>query len=91
MFNICRCFVEGCDDPDNPEYFADWLNETALSNLEMFPKAPFWRCNYRDFGAIPNTSTPSCAVNYTANATCNNWVFDDSVFTKTIVIDVSKI
>ena len=83
----CRCFVNGCDDPDDPVYKADWINETIFNNIKKHPRD--WRCVYQDFDIIPNADTPSCATNYTANKTCDAWVFDDSVFTKTIVIDVS--
>lgn len=81
-----RCFVDGCDDPIDPEYKADWLNGTALNSLLATPRA--WRCNYQDFDTIPNATTPECAYNnYTVNATCHNWIFDKSVFTRTIVTD----
>lgn len=92
MLRLCanRCFVDGCDDPIDPEYKADWLNGTALNSLLKTPRA--WRCTYQDFDIIPNASTPECAYNnYTANATCHNWIFDESVFTRTIVTDVSHI
>ena len=84
-----RCFVEGCDNPVKPVYKADWLVESdALSNLLMTPRT--WRCTYQDFEKIPNASQPECAYsNYTVNATCHQWVFDQSVFTSTIVTDVS--
>nr|CAH0104623.1 unnamed protein product [Daphnia galeata] len=83
-----RCFVEGCDNPDEPVYKANWLvnQSDALSNLLMTPRA--WRCTYQDFEKIPNASQPECAYsNYTVNATCHQWVFDQSVFTSTIVTD----
>ncbi|XP_045025101.1 solute carrier family 22 member 4-like [Daphnia magna] len=81
-----RCFVDGCDGPIDPEYKADWLNGTALNSLLATPRA--WRCNYQDFDTIPNATTPECAYkNYTVNATCHNWIFNKSVFTRTIVTD----
>jgi hypothetical protein len=89
-----RCFVDGCDNPVDPVYKADWLNESnALSSLLSSPRDLGWRCSYKDFDEMmPNASKPECAYsNYTANVKCDQWVFDKSVFTSTIVTDVSGI
>ena len=73
-----RCFIEGCDEKVNPQYLAVWMDSATFN-------AKYWKC-----GFPKSVLLPECAVvNNTDDVICDSWVFDKSVFSTTIVTDVS--
>lgn len=84
IFVYYRCFIDGCDNTTNPQYLAEWIdNSTTLTLDEVIS---IWRCQ------LPNSTTATCeSNNYTANTSCQRWIYDKSIFISTIVSDVSPI
>ena len=63
---------------------ADWMDETLTVDLQFDPK--HWQCEFPKLAILPE-----CAVNITVNDTCSRWIFDKSVFSSTIVTDVTPL
>ncbi|XP_037779161.1 organic cation transporter protein-like [Penaeus monodon] len=75
-----RCFVPGCDDPNEPDFSADYVNYTIPDGDE---------CSmYQRYEPVTNSST--CDLNdfnLNVKTNCSEKVFDTSLFTSTTVTE----
>ena len=91
MTKICityaniRCLVNGCDNETDPIYDQPWLNMT----IPLDDKGKFDRCHRYD---VNWTDVDQCLVGSSVlqNVTCDQWVFDTSIFEDTVVTEVSN-
>ena len=77
--------VNGCDNETDPIYDQLWLNMT----IPFDDKGKLDRCHRYD---VNWTDVDQCLVGSSVlqNVTCDQWVFDTSVFEDTVVTEVSK-
>lgn len=89
-FMFSRCYIEGCDDLNSPDYSASWVNqtipdleyETGTANAEYVSS----QCNMylRDNSSILDIAADdTCPFNFSTDTIvqCNQWIFDPKDWT----------
>ncbi|XP_063585383.1 organic cation transporter-like protein [Penaeus indicus] len=75
-----RCFVPGCDDPNEPDFSAEFVNDTIPHGDECFM--------YQRYEPVTNSSTCNLDdFNVNVKTNCSEKVFDTSLFTSTTVTE----
>lgn len=85
-----RCYINGCDDRNTPEYSAPWLNwtipdmehETGTANAQYVPSqcSMYLKQNSTLEGFAHNNTCPYTFSTDTIEQ-CSEWIFDPNEWT----------